>query len=130
MFSFLLTCCRSSSVRQPQPRPLSHERGRPSFQTSTVTHFNKFAKKKVDKKYLELGQNVMCIHNKEMATVKFVGHTDFATGIWVGLELKKPLGKIALLSFFWANAGPLTLVKIYFQKIFYYKKLVGCVSDS
>ena len=85
--------CRSSSVRQPQPRPLSHDRGRPSFQTSTVTHFNKFAKKKVDKKYLELGQNVMCIHNKEMATVKFVGHTDFATGIWVGLEMKKPIGR-------------------------------------
>ena len=80
-------------MRQPQPRPLSHDRGRPSFQTSTVTHFNKFAKKKVDKKYLELGQNVMCIHNKEMATVKFVGHTDFATGIWVGLEMKKPIGR-------------------------------------
>ena len=34
----------------------------------------------------------------------------------MGLELKKQLGKIALLSFFWANVGPLTLVKIYFQK--------------
>ena len=56
-----------------------------------MTHFNKF-KKKVDKKFLEVGQSVMCIHNKEMATVKYVGHTDFATGLWVGLELKKPLG--------------------------------------
>ena len=35
----------------------------------------------------------MCIHNKEMATVKFIGHTDFATGIWVGLEMKKLIGK-------------------------------------
>ena len=41
----------------------------------------------------EIGQNVMCIHNKEMATVKFIGHTDFATGIWVGLEMKKLIGK-------------------------------------
>ena len=62
-----------------------------------MTHFNKF-KKKVDKKYLEVGQSVMCIHNKEMATVKFVGHTDFATGIWVGLELKKPLGNHQIIS--------------------------------
>ena len=64
---------------------------KPSFQTSTVTVYNKF-KKKVDQKYLEVGQNVMCIHNKEMATVKYIGHTDFATGIWVGLEMKKPIG--------------------------------------
>ena len=65
---------------------------KPTFQTSTVTHYNKF-KKKVDKKYLEVGQNVMCIHNKEMATVKYIGHADFAPGIWIGLELKRQLGK-------------------------------------
>ena len=34
----------------------------------------------------------MCIHNKEMATVKYVGHAEFATGIWVGLEMKKKIG--------------------------------------
>jgi len=65
---------------------------KPSFQTSTVTVYNKF-KKKVDQKYLELGQNVMCIHNKEMATVKYVGHAEFAPGVWVGLEMKKKIGK-------------------------------------
>ena len=41
----------------------------------------------------QVGQNVMCIHNKEMATVKYVGHADFAPGIWIGLELKRPVGK-------------------------------------
>ena len=64
----------------------------PQFQTSTVTHYNKF-KKKLDKKYLEVGQGVMCIHNREMAVVKYVGHTDFAPGIWVGLELKNQKGE-------------------------------------
>ena len=81
------TCyTRSSSVRQDRVG------NKPTFQTSTVTHYNKF-KKKVDKKYLEVGQNVMCIHNKEMATVKYIGHADFAPGIWIGLELKRQLGK-------------------------------------
>ena len=65
----------------------------PKFQTSTVTHYNKF-KKKLDKKYLEVGQGVMCIHNREMAVVKYIGHTDFAPGIWVGLELKNPKGEL------------------------------------
>jgi len=76
-------------VRQ---RSDSNERNVPKFQTSTVTHYNKF-KKKLDKKYLEVGQGVMCIHNREMAVVKYVGHTDFAPGIWVGLEIKNPKGK-------------------------------------
>jgi len=80
---------RSFSVRQ---RSDSNERNVPKFQTSTVTHYNKF-KKKLDKKYLEVGQGVMCIHNREMAVVKYVGHTDFAPGIWVGLEIKNPKGK-------------------------------------
>ena len=71
---------------------------KPTFQTNTVTHYNKFRRKKEDKKYLEVGQNVMCIHNKEMATVRSVGHTDFAPGIWIGLELKKPLGERRIIS--------------------------------
>ena len=41
----------------------------------------------------QVGQNVMCIHNKEMATVKYIGHADFAPGIWIGLELKQPRGE-------------------------------------
>ena len=80
---------RSSSVRQGSN--FTNDRVKPSFLTSTVTVYNKF-KKKVDQKYLEVGQNVMCIHNKEMATVKYVGHTEFATGVWVGLEMKKKIG--------------------------------------
>ena len=65
---------------------------KPTFQTSTVPAYNKF-KKKVEKKYLEVGQNAINIHNKEMGTVKFVGRTDIGPGIWVGLEMKKKLGK-------------------------------------
>jgi len=80
---------RSASVRQ---RGLSNERAAPDFQTSTVTVYNKFAKK-VTKKFLEVGQGVMSIPNKEMALVKYIGHTDFAAGIWIGLELRNPKGK-------------------------------------
>ena len=89
---------RSSSVRQGPN--FTNDRVKPGFQTSTVTVYNKF-KKKVDQKYLEVGQNVMCIHNKEMATVKYVGHTEFATGVWVGLEMKKKIGMITDF-FLWA----------------------------
>ena len=48
----------------------------------------------VEKKYLDVGQGVMIIHSKEMATIKYVGHTDFAPGIWIGLELRNPKGSI------------------------------------
>ena len=87
---------RSSSVRQIRPNT-ERLAAKPTFQTNTVSHYNKF-KKKVDKKYLEVGQNVMCIHNKEMATVRYIGHADFAPGIWIGLELKKQLGESLSLS--------------------------------
>ena len=30
---------------------------------------------------------------QEMATVRYIGHTDFAPGIWVGLELRAAVGK-------------------------------------
>ena len=30
---------------------------------------------------------------REMAMVRYIGHTDFAPGIWIGLELKNPKGK-------------------------------------
>ena len=88
---------RSSSVRQGRAPNTDRVLAKPTFQTNTVTHYNKF-KKKVDRKYLEVGQNVMCIHNKEMATVRYVGHADFAPGIWIGLELKKALGELSLVS--------------------------------
>lgn len=80
---------RSASVRQ---RNSSNERGVPDFQTNAVTAYNKF-KKKADKKYLEVGQVVMVIHSKEMATVRYIGHTDFASGIWLGLDLRNQKGR-------------------------------------
>ena len=83
---------RSSSVRQIRAGNSERQLSKPTFQTNTVTHYNKF-KKKVEKKFLEVGQTVMCIHNKEMATVRYIGHTDFAPGIWIGLELKKAIGE-------------------------------------
>ena len=83
---------RSSSVRQIRAGNSDRQLSKPTFQTNTVTHYNKF-KKKVEKKFLEVGQTVMCIHNKEMATVRYIGHTDFAPGIWIGLELKRAIGE-------------------------------------
>ena len=56
-----------------------------------VTIYNKFSKK-LSKKYLEVGQGVMAIASKEMGTVKYIGHADFAPGIWIGLELRNPKG--------------------------------------
>lgn len=69
----------------------SSEPSGPEFQTGPGPVYNKF-QRKVDKRFLDIGQGVMVIHNKEMATVKYVGHTDFAPGIWLGLELRNPRG--------------------------------------
>ena len=84
---------RSSSVRQIRAGNSERQLAKPTFQTNTVTHYNKFKRKGDNRKFLEVGQNVMCIHNKEMATIRYVGHTDFAPGIWIGLELKRALGE-------------------------------------
>jgi dynactin complex subunit len=34
----------------------------------------------------------MALLCREMAVVRYIGHTDFAPGIWIGLELKNPKG--------------------------------------
>ena len=71
-------------------RPI--ESGTPDFYTSPGPAYSKF-KKKVDKKYLEVGQVVIIIHSKEMAVIKYIGNTDFSPGIWIGLELRNPKGE-------------------------------------
>ena len=35
--------------------------------------------------------------NKEMGTVQYIGQTDFAPGVWLGVELKKPSKQSLLL---------------------------------
>ena len=37
---------------------------------------------------LEEGMSVLV--SKEMGVVKFIGATDFADGLWLGIELRKP----------------------------------------
>ena len=40
---------------------------------------------------LEVGASVLV--RNQRATVRFVGETDFAEGVWVGLSLQKPSGR-------------------------------------
>jgi hypothetical protein len=54
---------------------------------------------------LSLGDTVL-VSKKHRATVRFIGPTNFAEGIWYGLELEKEIGKslfffvyVLLLSF-------------------------------
>ncbi|XP_068837528.1 CAP-Gly domain-containing linker protein 4 [Capricornis sumatraensis] len=42
---------------------------------------------------LHEGSQVLLTSSSEMATVRYVGPTDFAPGIWLGLELRSPKGK-------------------------------------
>jgi len=65
-----------------------------SWHTVGAVQPNKFQMKKSPrKKYIDVGTTVICIHTKEMGVVKYVGRTDFAPGIWLGLELRNPRGK-------------------------------------
>jgi hypothetical protein len=41
---------------------------------------------------LSLGDTVL-VSKKHRATVRFIGPTNFAEGIWYGLELEKEIGK-------------------------------------
>ncbi|KAL4624273.1 CAP-Gly domain-containing linker protein 4-like isoform X2 [Arapaima gigas] len=42
---------------------------------------------------LQLGTQVLLSSANEMAVVRYVGTTDFAPGLWLGLELRSPKGK-------------------------------------
>ncbi|XP_051037794.1 CAP-Gly domain-containing linker protein 4 isoform X2 [Phodopus roborovskii] len=42
---------------------------------------------------LHEGSQVLLMSSNEMATVRYVGPTDFASGIWLGLELRSAKGK-------------------------------------
>lgn len=42
--------------------------------------------------WLRVGESVM-VANSKCGTVRYVGHTDFSEGIWVGVELDTPAGQ-------------------------------------
>ncbi|XP_038669856.1 CAP-Gly domain-containing linker protein 4-like isoform X2 [Scyliorhinus canicula] len=42
---------------------------------------------------LQEGSQVLLTSSSEMATIKYIGPTDFAPGVWLGLELRSPKGK-------------------------------------
>lgn len=41
---------------------------------------------------LKMGQ-VICIGDKKTGTIRYIGPTDFAPGVWIGVELDTPSGK-------------------------------------
>jgi len=90
------TVGRPSSVNTNISRSMSVRRvGEPmkkDFHTGPSPHISKF-RKSIDKKYLEVGQGVLVIHSKEMGVIRYIGHTDFAPDIWVGLELRNQKGR-------------------------------------
>nr|CAB3231669.1 CAP-Gly domain-containing linker protein 4-like [Phallusia mammillata] len=103
-------------LRTPDTTPLSTPRGRRSKSHDRVTQPNlKTASKSapstphVDRKRLSRSQSTTPSEKKtnylkpdmqielgatgQSATVKFIGTTDFASGLWVGLDLRSPIGK-------------------------------------
>ncbi len=41
---------------------------------------------------ITLAEGMSVFVNKEMGAVRFIGHTEFAEGVWLGVELRKPGG--------------------------------------
>ncbi|XP_040569889.1 CAP-Gly domain-containing linker protein 3 [Lepeophtheirus salmonis] len=105
------TIGRSESINRPQStttkssnmaststmnRSQSMRRNTPSaneWASVGAVSYNKFRKSENRQKFLEVGTTAICVHNKEMGIVRFVGRVHFASGIWVGLELRSPNGK-------------------------------------
>ena len=93
--SRMSTVSRMTSFGGPGRRPRVLPEGAASedgWQSVGAVEVNKF-KKKVAKKYLDVGTSAICVHNKEMGVVRYVGRVDFAPGIWVGLEMRNPVGR-------------------------------------
>ncbi|XP_051781288.1 CAP-Gly domain-containing linker protein 4-like isoform X2 [Erpetoichthys calabaricus] len=42
---------------------------------------------------LHQGMQILLLSSNEMATLRYIGPTDFAPGLWLGLELRSPKGK-------------------------------------
>ena len=42
---------------------------------------------------LHVGMQVLLSSANEMGTIRYLGTTDFAPGLWLGLELRRALGK-------------------------------------
>ncbi|XP_039604275.1 CAP-Gly domain-containing linker protein 4-like isoform X5 [Polypterus senegalus] len=42
---------------------------------------------------LHQGMQILLLSSNEMATIRYIGPTDFAPGLWLGLELRSPKGK-------------------------------------
>lgn len=42
---------------------------------------------------LHEGSQVLLSSSSEMAIIRYIGPTDFAPGVWLGLELRSPKGK-------------------------------------
>lgn len=79
----------------PQSRP---SKSRSSSSTSVASQqksTHSFSKEKIETKLdveLRTGMTVMLDKTKE-AKIKFIGETDFAPGLWIGLSFTKPIGK-------------------------------------
>ena len=52
---------------------------------------------------LEEGMSVLV--SKELGIVRFIGTTEFADGIWLGIELRKPSRPLAVLDILWKYCG-------------------------
>lgn len=88
-----LSSSYTAGVRQ-LVNPFESKPEDPGWQSVGTVQPNKFQmKRSPQKKYIDVGTTVICIHNKEMGVVKYVGRADFASGIWIGLELRNPRGK-------------------------------------
>ncbi|XP_074640389.1 CAP-Gly domain-containing linker protein 4-like isoform X2 [Tubulanus polymorphus] len=72
----------SSPSKSEQNRPNSSNSGS-HRRTSKVTSDSE--------QYLKVGMSCFC--NNELGTIRYIGPTDFAEGIWLGVELRTPKGK-------------------------------------
>ena len=101
LVTYVNICCVCLFVSRAAPRPkhprTSSSTSHPHSATPTSATLSLSSLPNVT---LETGMNVF-VTGADFGTVRFIGHTSFSEGVWLGIELRKPSKFCQVCQFSW-----------------------------